>query len=130
MTRDSCRSRRSLLTLLQEMTLWQNQCWLWVDCNHRNIRPVKYLSKLIHFRWNNKTWKCLSAFRSKRTSTFKNEMCKTRQLFHIRLFLGVFSMRNQHWFKNGLTQTWRQAISWTNDDKDISANMRLSHSMG
>ena len=28
--------------------------------------------------------------------------------------------------RNGFAPTWLQAISWTNDDKDIDANMRLS----
>ena len=32
--------------------------------------------------------------------------------------------------RTGLAPTWCQAISWTNDDKDIDANMRFSGSMG
>ena len=53
-------------------------------------------------------------------------MYKIRQLFHIRLTLGlsVFAMDE----KSALVQEmdWRQAISWTNADKDIDANMQLS----
>ena len=32
-------------------------------------------------------------------SIFLNKKCKIRQIFHLRLFLGFFTMRSQHWLK-------------------------------
>ena len=45
--------------------------------------------------------------------------------FSITSFLCKFSIGS----RNGLAPTWRQAISWTNDEKDIKANMQLSGSI-
>jgi len=79
LTGDSCGSRRSLSTLLQEMT-WRQigakpflEAMLILD----RLQPyeqtsVKYFSKFMHFHWRNNAWKRPSAFRSKMESSIKD----------------------------------------------------------